>query len=57
MVLPNGSMTSRTDVYGVNFAAILSYASAMGAPVALVAELLPDIEGIVVRSYLSEAET
>jgi len=47
---------SRTDVYGVDFAAILSYAAAMGAPVALVADLLPDIEGIVVRSYLPEAE-
>jgi hypothetical protein len=56
VALPGGGIASRTDTYGVDFGAVLAYARAIGAPVALIADLLPDIEGILVRSHRAEAE-
>jgi len=43
-------------VYGVDFGAVLSFTAALGGPVGLVADLLPGIEAIIVRSYRSESE-
>lgn len=48
--------TVAEDVYGVDFGAVLGYAAAIGAPVGLIAEILPDIEAILVRSGRAEAE-
>jgi hypothetical protein len=43
-------------VYGVDFGAVLSFTEALGGPVALVAELLPAIEAVIVRSYRPDPE-
>jgi hypothetical protein len=48
--------TVAQDVYGVDFGAVLSYAAAIGAPISFVAEVLPEIEAILVRSRRAEAE-
>lgn len=37
--------------YGLDFAAVLAFAEALGAPVQLVAELLPEIEPLIVSSH------
>ena len=37
------------DVYGVDFGAVLDDAAAIGAPFGLIAEVLPEIEAILVR--------
>ncbi|MEG9501362.1 MAG: hypothetical protein MIN69_05775 [Methylorubrum extorquens] len=38
-------------VYGLDFTAILMMAAAMGAPGALLSEILPAIEPVVVAAY------
>jgi hypothetical protein len=55
-MLPNGAITSNVDTYGVDFGAVLSFTAAMGGPVELVADLLPAIEAILIRSSRAESE-
>jgi hypothetical protein len=56
VLLSGGGIASNTYTYGVDFSAVLAYARRIGAPEALIAELLPDIEGILVRSQRAEPE-
>jgi hypothetical protein len=55
-VLVDGKMETG-GVYGVDFGAVLSLTAALGGPIGLVADLLPGIEAIIVRSYRSDSET
>jgi len=43
-------------VYGLDFGAVIRLAEGMGAASPLFFDLLPDIEGIMVRSYNPETE-
>lgn len=43
-------------VYGLDFAAVLLLADAMGALSPLLVELLPEIEPVVVRAYARDSD-
>lgn len=49
-----GMQRTFSHAYGLDFAAVIAFAERLGAANALFLELLPEIEGIVVRSYLRD---
>jgi hypothetical protein len=55
-VIVNGEQKSG-GTYGLDYGAVLSYAAAIGAPVPLVGELLPEIEAIIIRSLRQDNDT
>lgn len=42
--------------YALDFAAVLLFADAMGAGTPLLADVLPSIEAVIVKSYREESE-
>lgn len=49
-------MTPRGQVFGLDFGAVMAVAAARGAPIDLLADILPDVEPAVVAHYQPQGE-